>query len=189
MAKGRGFSTDSRVRERQEKMLQVYAEHAPVIGGDKDKDKAAMIEAVDRSGIDLRLTKPEAKIRKFMRLWKSDESRAYLCELWGMTVTAEPDPVSLAMKMLHEHMVQEDESWGPKDRAVSLSATKEAIKVFIPAQTTKIASLNVSAKIDRPEEFNQEPVMQSRTILPAGQKIAKPTGPTGGDEDDDEDDE
>jgi hypothetical protein len=165
-------------------MLEVYAEHAADIGGDKERDQAAMIEAHDRAGYS-RAHSEQAKIKKFMQLWKSDEARAYLCTLWGMAIDDEQDqdPVSLAMRLLHTHAVQTDESWGPRDRSVSLSAAREMVKLFIPAQTTKILSGHISAKIERPAEFDQEPVMQARTILPAGQTIVKPAAPVESDED------
>ena len=170
-------------------MLEHYAEQAGTIGDDKERDRAAQIVAVERAGY-TRPSTDKAKVRQFMKLWKSDESRAYLCELWGIHVEADHDPVALAMKMVHEHMVQEDKKWGPPDRAVSLAATREAIRMFIPAQTSKVATLNLSGKIERPAEFDQEPVMESRSILPAGQKIARPVPPPGpGDEDDEEDDD
>lgn len=169
-------------------MLEHYAEQAPFIGDDKERDRSAQIVAVERAGY-TRASTDRAKLRQFMKLWKSDESRAYLCHLWGIHVEADHDPVALAMRMVHEHMVQKDEKWGPPDRAVSLAATREAIKLFIPVQTTKILSGHLSAKIERPAQFDQEPVMESRSILPAGQKIAKPVAQSGGDENEEEDED
>ena len=169
-------------------MLDTYAEQAPFIGADPARDRQAQILAVEKAGY-TRATTDQAKVKQFMQLWKSDESRAYLCHLWGLANETEPDPVNLAMRMLREHMVQEDEKWGPPDRAVSLAATRQAIAVFIPAQTSKVATLNLSGKIERPAQFDQEPVMEARAILPAGQTIAKPSGPTGAADDDDDDEE
>ena len=63
------------------------------------------------------------------------------------------------------------------------------IRLFIPAQTTKIASVHMSTRIDRPAAYDDEPQMEARSILPAGTKIAKPTGPTGGDDDEADDDD
>lgn len=188
--KARGFSKDPRIRERQQRVLEVYAELAPFIAGDKALDRAAMITAVERAGY-TRLARPESKLAQFMRLWKSDESRAYLCHLWGLAVEdeADQDPVSLAMRMIHEHIVQTDDSWGPRDRAVSLAATNQLVKMVIPQQTSKVATLNLSAKVERPAEFDTDQPMQARAILPAGEKIAKPTGPTGSDDDDDDESE
>jgi hypothetical protein len=188
VARNRGFSKDPRIRAKQQKTLEVYAEQVPEIGGDPLADKQAMITAVERAGY-IRPTTDSAKVRQFMKLWKSDESRAYLCELWGLAVSEDPDPVSLAMQTLHTHVVQTDETWGPRDRSVSLSAAREMVRLFIPAQTTKILSGHLNAKIERPAEFDIEPVMQARTILPEGQEIAKPVGPTGGDNDDEEEDD
>jgi hypothetical protein len=188
VAKSKGFSSDPRLRERQQKLLELYAEMAPDIGGDPVKDRQAMIVAVERSGIDTRLSRDSAKVAKFLKLWKSDESRAYFCGLWGVAVPENPDPVDLVMRLLHTHAVQEDESWGPRSRSESLSAVNTMVKLFIPAQTSKTLIGHVTpGKIERPETYNQEPVMESRSILPAGTQIAKPTGPTGSDEDDEED--
>lgn len=186
---GKGFSKDSRCRKREEKMLEVYAELAPSIGGDPERDKQAMIESVERAGYS-QLTRPESKLRRFMRLWRSDDSRRYLYELWGVAVEDDPDPVSLAMRMLHEHVVQSDAKWGPPDRAVSLAATRQMIAVFIPNQTSKVLQASFSTRVERPAEFDTDQPMQARAILPAGEKIAKPTGPTGtAQEDDDVDDD
>jgi hypothetical protein len=186
-----GFSKDARIRAKQTKMLDAYAEQAGSIGEDKAKDEQAMIVAVERAGY-TRATTDRAKIRQFMKLWKSDASRAYLCELWGLAVEPQldRDPVSLAMRLLHEHAVQDDtEKWGPRDRSVSLSATKEMVKLFIPAQTTKVQSLNLSAKIERPAQFDVEPEMKPRAILPAGQQIAATKSPIRQGEEDDDDEE
>jgi hypothetical protein len=172
-------------------MLDAYAEQAGSIGEDKAKDEQAMIVAVERAGY-TRATTDRAKIRQFMKLWKSDASRAYLCELWGLAVEPQldRDPVSLAMRLLHEHAVQDDtDKWGPRDRSVSLSATKEMVKLFIPAQTTKVQSLNLSAKIERPAQFDVEPEMKPRAILPAGQQIAATKSPIRQGEEDDDDEE
>jgi hypothetical protein len=184
----KGFSKDPRFREREMKTLDVYAELAPSIAGDPRADTAAKIQAVERGGY-TNLETDAAKLRQFMRLWKSDDCRLYLYERWGMAVEAHPDPVSLAMQMLHEHMVQEDEKWGPPDRGVSLAATRTVVSIFVPAQTSKVLTANLSARVDRPAEYDVDQPMQARTILPAGQKIAKPTGPTGPEDDEDEDDE
>jgi hypothetical protein len=190
MPKTPGFAKDPRFRRKQEKMLEVYAEQAGTIGGDPERDRAAKIAAVERAGY-TRAASDGAKLRQFMQLWKSDEARAYLCQLWGLAIEEEKDgdPVALAMRLLHTHAVQTDESWGPRDRMASLSATREMVRLFIPAQTAKVATLNLSAKVERPAQFDTEPVMQARAILPAGQTIAAPTGPTGADDDDEEEDD
>jgi hypothetical protein len=188
MAKPTGLSREPRIRAKQEATLSAYAEQAGTIGGDPQADRAAKIVAVERGGY-TRAQTEEAKLRQFERLWKSDEARQYLAELWGAAVTQEPDPVSLAFRMLHAHMVQEDESWGPRDRGVSLSASREVIKLFVPAAPTKVLTGHLSAKIERPDTYDQEPVMESRSILPAGTQIAKPTGPTGADDDEDPDED
>jgi hypothetical protein len=191
VAKGGGFSKDNRVRARQKKTLDVYAELAPATAGDPAKDRGAMIEAIERGGGYTKYSRDETKVAAFMRLWKSDEARAYLCELWGLAIDEErdQDPVSLAMRLLHTHATQTDESWGPRDRGASLTAVRLMTNLFIPQQTTKIASVHMSTKIERPATYDQEPVMESRSILPAGTKIATPTGPTGADDDDDEDED
>jgi hypothetical protein len=187
--KGTGLSREPRIRAKQTATLEAYAEQAASIGGNPEADRRAMIAAVERGGY-TRATTDRAKVAQFLKLWKSDEARAYLCELWGAAVEEDHDPVALAMRMVHEHMVQNDPKWGPPDRSVSLSATRVAVQMFIPQQTSKVATLNLSAKVERPAEFDVEPVMQSRTILPAGQTIQKPTGPTGrGDDDEAEEDE
>jgi hypothetical protein len=49
--------------------------------------------------------------------------------------------------------------------------------------------LNLSAKVERPSEFDVEPSMAARAILPAGQSIVKPEPPPAKDEAVDEDDE
>ena len=192
MAKPTTLSREPRIRAKQLKTLEAYAEQAPLIGGDPAADKAAMIQAVERGGY-TRPSTDAAKVKQFMKLWKSDEARAYLCELWGLAIEeqTDQDPVALAMRMIHTHVVQTDDSWGPRDRAVSLSAAKEMVRIFIPQQTSKVATLNLSAKVERPAEYDVEPVMEARTILPAGHQIAKPTGPTGetDDEGEDEDDD
>lgn len=184
--KGTGLSREPRIRAKQTATLDAYAEQVATIGGDPVRDRAAMVLAVERN-----YTRPQteaAKVKQFMRLWKSDEARVYLCELWGLAMEPEvdQDPVSLAMRLLHTHAVQEDESWGPRDRGASLAAVRQMVTLFIPAQTTKIASVHMSTRIERPAEFDQEPVMASRTILPAGQTIAQPAPPSGGDEDPDD---
>jgi hypothetical protein len=181
-----GLSREPRIRKRQEKTLEVYAEQAPLIGGDPLADKQAMIQAVERGGY-TRPSTDEAKVRQFQKLWKSDEAREYLRELWGLAVVDEPDPVSVAFQTVYNHMTQKDESWGPRDRGVSLAASRVVLGIFVPNQTAKVASMHLTAKVERPAEFDREPIMQARGILPAGQTISKPTGPTGGD--DDEDDE
>lgn len=196
--KGTTLSREPRIRAKQNATLEAYAEHVAEIGGDPERDRQAMIVAVERGGY-TRATTESAKVKQFLKLWKSDEARAYLCELWGFAIEGEvdQDPVSLAMRLLHTHATQTDESWGPRDRGASLTAVRMMTNLFIPAQTTKIASMHVSAKIERPAEFDQEPVMAARTILPAGQTIAKPTGPpvagtdvgAADDPDEDEDDD
>jgi hypothetical protein len=204
------------------KTLDVYAELAPSIAGDPQADTAAKIQAVERGGY-TNLETDAAKLRQFMRLWKSDDCRLYLYERWGMAVEAHPDPVSLAMQMLHEHMTQpvdtcgacdgeglkgvtlrgEDtfiacpacggsgkrSEWGPKDRGVSLAATRTVVSIFVPAQTSKVLTANLSARVDRPAEYDVDQPMQARTILPAGQKIAKPTGPVGSEDEEEDGDE
>jgi hypothetical protein len=66
------------------------------------------------------------------------------------------------------------------------------VKLFIPAQATKVLQASISAKVERPAQFDQEPVMQARTILPAGQVVMPPRPPTTTDDDeegsDDDDD-
>jgi hypothetical protein len=176
---------------KQKRAVEVYAEQAADVGGNPDADRAAKIVAVERAGF-TRAQTEAAKLRQFERLWKSDEARQYLAELWGIAVPDEPDPVSVAFQMLHTHMVQNDETWGARDRATSISASREVIKLFVPAAPTKVLTGHLSARIERPAEFDHEPVMAARTILPAGQKLTAPTGPTGGDtesEDDRDDDD
>lgn len=185
--KGTGLSREPRIRAKQERTIEAYAEQVADIGGDPERDRQAMIVAVERGGY----TRPQtdaSKLKQFMRLWKSDEARAYMCELWGFAVEEEPDqdPVSLAMRLLHTHAVQTDPSWGPRDRGTSLAAVRQMVTLFIPAQTTKIASVHMSTKIERPAEFSEEPTMMARTILPAGQTITKPVAPSGGNDEDDE---
>jgi hypothetical protein len=165
-----------------ERTMEVYAEQAGTVGGDPERERQAKIVAVERAGY-TRAQTEQAKLRQFERLWKSDEARQYLAELWGMAVTEEPDPVSLAFRMLHSHMVQEDESWGPRDRGVSLSASREVIKLFVPAAPTKVLTGHLSAKVERPAAYDTDQPMTARTILPAGTQIAKPTGPTGATDD------
>jgi hypothetical protein len=187
LAKNRGFSKDPRIRARQEGMLEAYAEQVATIGSDPAKDRAAQITAVER-----KYSRPqtdEAKLRQFQRLWKSDEAREYLRELWGLAVEEAPDPVSVAFQTVYAHMRQEDESWGPRDRGVSLAASRVVLGIFVPNQTNRTLMGHVSTKIERPETYDQEPAMASRTILPAGTTIAKPTGPTGEADDDEEDDD
>lgn len=178
----------NRTKQRQRKTLEAYAEQAPSIGGDPARDRQAMIVAVERGGY-TRPTTDKAKLKQFMQLWKADESRAYLRELWGLAIEdeADHDPVGLAMRMLHEHMVQEDERWGPPDRSVSLAATRTAVGIFIPNQTSKVLQASISARVERPVQYDQEPRMEARQILPAGQQITKPSGPTGSEEEDDDD--
>jgi hypothetical protein len=103
--KGTGLSREPRIRAKQTAVLEHYAEQAGTIGGDPQADRAAKIVAVERGGY-TRAQTEEAKLRQFERLWKSDEARQYLAELWGAAVTQEPDPVSLAFRMLNEHMTQ-----------------------------------------------------------------------------------
>jgi hypothetical protein len=208
------------VRAREERVLDAYVEQAPWVGGDPERDKQAMITAVDRAG-PVRLTRDETKLSYFRRLWKSDEAREYMRASWAFEIEEAPDPVSLVMRTVFEHMTQpvttcgacagegikevrDGESfvacpacqgtgkrsdWGPRDRGTSMAATNAAIKMFIPTQTSVSKNLNLSAKIERPEQFDQEPTMRSRTILPAGQKITKPSAPTGADDDDEESDD
>lgn len=184
-----GFSKDDRFRTREEKALEIYVGQADFIGNDPERDRLAKIEAVDRSG-NRRLTNADAKIKWFNRLWKSDEVREYMREIWAFEIEEDPDPISLIMRMVKEHMVQDNSKWGPPDRSVSMQATNAAIKMFIPTQTTVSKNLNLTAKLERPEQLDQERPMVSRTVLPAGQKITKPAAPTGADEEsDDEDDD
>ena len=62
------------------------------------------------------------------------------------------------------------------------------IKLFVPAQTTKVLTGHLSAKVERPAAYDTDQPMTARTILPAGTTIAKPTGPTGADDEEGEDD-
>lgn len=186
--KGTGLSREPRIRAKQTAALENYAEQFGTIGGDPERDRQAQIVAVEKAGY-TRATTDSAKVKQFQKLWKADESRLYLAELWGLAITQDPDPVSLAFRMLHEHMVQDDASWGERERGVSLSAARETLRMFVPAQTTKVLTAHLTAKVERPAEFDQEPEMKPRTILPAGQVITQPTGPTGAEDDDDEDDD
>ena len=185
MAKNRGFSKDPRIRAKQQTAVNAYLEQAADIGGDPERDREAKIMAVERAGY-TRATRDKAKVAKFMAIWKSDETRKYVFDWYALSVPDDPDPVSVALRTIHLHTVQDDDSWGPRDRAVSLAAARELVRIFVPPHMSKVATLNLSAKVERPAEFDLEPVMQSRTILPAGQEIAKPTGPTGADDDDEE---
>ena len=135
-------------------MLDAYAEQAEWIGADPERDRQAKIQAVERAGY-THLTKDESKLKAFMALWKSDESRLYLVQHWALEISEDPDPVSLVMRLLHTHAVQTDESWGERSRSESLAAVREMAKLFIPAQTAKVAPMNLSAKIERPADYDQ----------------------------------
>jgi hypothetical protein len=52
-----------------------------------------------------------------------------------------------------------------------------------------VLQASISAKVERPAQFDQESVMQARTILPAGQVVMPPRPPAQTDEDDELDDE
>jgi hypothetical protein len=179
----------NRVAQKHRAVIEAYAEQAGEIGGDPARDKAAQIEAIDRAGY-TRFTRPEAKLAFFRKLWKTDEARMYMLELWGVATEDEEDPVSLSLRLLRTHAVQEDESWGPRSRSESLSAIRQMTQIFVPNQTTKIDQRSVSVRVERPAQFDTEPVMEARSILPEGQNIAKNVTPSGpGDEEDGEDDD
>jgi hypothetical protein len=175
-------------RERQFRALDAYVEQASEIGGDPQKDREAKALAMDRAGF-LRAQTLEAKVKHFNRIWRGDDARAYICELWAIENEDAPDPISFATRVLRGHMEQTDDSWGPRDRTASLQATAQFVKIFVPAQTMKVDTRSVVARIERPAEFDVEPKMESRGILPAGQVIAKPVSPSGDDPDDENDDE
>lgn len=170
-------------RHRQQKAIDAYVEQAGQIGLDREKDKAAKVVAMDRAGF-VHFETAEAKVRHFNRIWRGDETRQYLCDIYAMGVPEDPCPVSLVGRVLREHALQTDPSWGPRDRTASLSAVAQLTKIFIPTQTAKVATLSLSAKVERPAEFDVEPEMQARAILPAGQVIAKPERSDPGDDED-----
>ena len=171
-----------------EATLDAYAEQVPDIGGDPERDRQAMIEAVERGGY-TRAQSDSAKVKQFLRLWKSDEGREYFWNLWTTNLPEAPDPLSLVMSTLYEHVAQNDtEKWGKPSRGESLTATGMLIKLFVPAQTTKVLTGHLSAKVERPAAYDTDQPMTARTILPAGTTIAKPTGPTGADDEEGEDD-
>lgn len=175
-------------RHRQQKAIDAYVEQAGQIGSDREKDKAAKVVAMDRAGF-VHFETPEAKVRHFNRIWRGDDTRQYLCECWGFANEDDPDPISFAMRWYREHVEQKDPRWGDPDRGQSLAALAGMTKIFIPTQTAKVATLSLSAKVERPAEFDVEPEMQARAILPAGQSIVKPEPPPAKDEAGDEDDE
>jgi hypothetical protein len=184
-----GFSKDQRSARKQRKVIEVYAEHIGTIGGDKEKDRTAQIQAVERAGY-TRPTTDDAKVRRFMKIYKTDAARQHLAELYSISVPEEPDPVSLSFRLIHEHAVQNNvDYWTApgRDRAISLAATRELVKIFVPNQTSRVATLNLSAKVERPEAYDNEPTMTARTVLPAGQQITKPVAPVEDDEDADDD--
>jgi hypothetical protein len=143
---------------------------------------------MDRAGF-LRAQTLEAKVKHFNRIWRGDDARAYICELWAIENEDAPDPVSFITRVLREHAEQRDERWGKPDRTTSLAAAAQLTKIFVPAQTMKVDTRSVVARIERPAEFDVEPKMESRGILPAGQVIAKPAPSSGEPEDDDEEDD
>lgn len=190
MAKPTGLSREPRIRAKQEKTLEAYAERAAWVAGDHARDQQARIMAVEEGGY-TRAQTNEAKLKQFERLWRSDDARQYLAELWSLAVPDQPDPVSVAFQTVYEHMVQNDtDKWGEaRDRSISLSASREVIKLFVPAQTTRVLTGHLSAKVERPAAYDTDQPMTARTILPAGTTIAKPTGPTGSEDDEDPDDD
>jgi len=183
-----GYGQKLGTRTRQFKAVDAFLEQADAIGADPVKDRAAKIQAIKRAGF-VQFQTEEAMIRHFDRIWRGDDTRAYICQQYAMAFEEDPCPISFYARVVRGHMLQEDPAWGPKDRGTSLQAAAQFAKVFIPTQTSKVATLNLSARVERPAEFDVEPEMQARAILPAGQSIVKPEPPPAKDEDGDEDDE
>ncbi len=175
-------------KDRQHRAVDAYLDQADAVGGDRDKDREAKALAMDRAGF-VRFSTTEAKVKHFNRIWRGDDARAYICERWGFENPEHPDPVSFITTHLREHVEQRDERWGKPDRVTSLAALAQMSKIFVPAQTMKVDTRSVIAKIERPPEFDVEPKMESRAILPAGQTIAKPKPPEPDEDDEDDDDD
>ena len=176
-------------RERQFKAVDAYVEQAGAIGADSERDRAAKVVAMDRAGF-VHFETPEAKVRHFNRIWRGDDTRAYICESYAMANPDDACPLSFIARNLREHVEQRDRRWGSPDRSTSLAALAQMTKIYVPSQTAKVATLSLSARVERPAEFDVEPEMAARAILPAGQTIAKPAPPPGdeaGDEEEDDD--
>ena len=173
-------------RERYAKVVLSYAEEAGSIGADAELDRLAAIRAIDRAGYTRAVT-DKAKLRKFKAIWGSDAARALLYETWGFAVPEASDPLAVMQRAVYEHIVQEDGSWGERDRTVSLAAVDRAMRMFVPTQTHKIDQRRVVVTVDRPAEPGGPKPMSARNILPAGQTLVgpQPSVPEDGDEEDD----
>ena len=160
-------------RERYAKVVLSYAEEAGSIGADAELDRLAAIRAIDRAGYTRAVT-DKAKLRKFKAIW-------------GFAVPEASDPLAVMQRAVYEHIVQEDGSWGERDRTVSLAAVDRAMRMFVPTQTHKIDQRRVVVTVDRPAEPGGPKPMSARNILPAGQTLVgpQPCVPEDGDEEDD----
>ncbi|MGO9000191.1 MAG: hypothetical protein ACLQVI_43235 [Polyangiaceae bacterium] len=143
---------------------------------------------MDRAGF-VHFETDEAKVRHFNRIWRGDDTRAYICESYAMANPDDACPLSFIARNLREHVEQRDSRWGAPDRSASLAALSQMTKIYVPSQTARVATLSLSARVDRPSEFDGEPAMAARAILPAGQKIAKPVPPPGDEDEEGDGDE
>jgi hypothetical protein len=141
-------------------------------------DRAAKLKAMDESGIlGTHVPKDEGKrVRSFDRLLKAPDVNRYIVETWGIAVE-DDNPVQRYMRKIDEHAMQRE------DPRLSLDASKFALSKMLAPPTQRIQSASV---VTRPAEFDAEPTMAARTILPEGQHVSKPPAPASFDDVEDE---
>jgi hypothetical protein len=144
-------------------------------------DRAAKLKAIDDSGIlGTHVPKDEGKrVRSFERLLKAPDVNRYIVEMWGFAVE-DDNPVQRYMRKIDEHAMQRE------DPRLSLDASKFALAKMLAPPTQRIQSASVVAHVTRPVEFDAEPTMAARTILPEGQHVSKPPAPVTFDDDEEQ---
>jgi hypothetical protein len=149
--------------------------------GTPESDRAAKLKAVGESGIlGTHVPKDEGeRVRSFDRLLRAPDVNRYIVEMWGIAVE-DDNPVQRYMRKIDEHAMQGN------DPRLSLDASKFALSKMLAPPTQRIQSASVVAHVTRPAEFDNEPLMESRSILPAGQHITKPPAPASIDDVEDE---
>ncbi len=174
-------------RKRVERAVDLYLEEVSKgTTGTPSGDRAAKLRAMDESGIlGTHVPKDEGKrVRSFDRLLKAPDVNEYIARQWAIAVE-DDNPLHRYMKRIDEHAMQQE------DPRLSFDASKFALSKMLVPPTQRIQSASVVAHIQRPAEFDTEPEMTARPILPAGTHIVKPLPPSApaDDADDDEDPE
>ncbi len=170
-------------RKRVEKAVDLYLE---AVSANQtltpEGDRAAKLRAMDESGIlGTHVPKDEGKrARSFDRLLKAPDVNEYIARQWGIAIDCD-NPLHRYMQRIDQHAMQDE------DPRLSFDASKFALTKMLIPPTQRIASASVVAHVtQRPAEFDVEPEMTARAILPAGQRIANPKPPPGDEADGEE---